>query len=194
MRHGGENMKNAMLALLVLIGMSAIVVYAGPNELKDEGVGTYTDPSVANQISNFTINRQMVSCGVGTISGGPFFSGPFAMLMYAKDISLYHANHLTKVIRATGRMRSITHIGGAQAEDTEHDFIAIALDNGSTGDHFEVHFRTCLWNGPAPGPGACPPSPMCTPSSEVPDGCRFGGTLVTDSSGMTQMGEITVGP
>jgi len=75
-------MNRALLASLTVVGMCAIVVYAGPNELKDEGVGTYSDSSVVNQVSNFTINRQMISCGVGTVSGGGIgFSGPFAMLM-----------------------------------------------------------------------------------------------------------------
>src|SRR5438105_1819472 len=35
---------------------------AAQDGLADEGVGIYTDPSVANQISGFTINRCMVSC------------------------------------------------------------------------------------------------------------------------------------
>src|SRR6059036_1203789 len=112
--------RNLCLGALLLAGISAV----GPNDIRDEGVGTYSDPSVANQISNFTINRQMVSCGVGTVALstlGPKFTGPFAMLMYAKDISHYHADHLTKVITASGRMRSITHVGGMVMEDVEHD-------------------------------------------------------------------------
>jgi hypothetical protein len=178
-------MKGTMLVVGILITVAGVLTFAGPNDLKDEGVGTYTDPSVASQISNFSINRQMVSCGVGTITGGSTFSGPFAMLMYAKDISHYHANHLTKVIRASGRMRSITHVGGTQVEDEDHDFLAIAVDNGATGDRFDVHFKTTFWN---------PANPMCSPSTEVPGSCRFGGVLVTDSLGTTQMGDITVGP
>jgi hypothetical protein len=38
--------------------------------LSNEGVGMYSDPSVANQASSFSINRQMVSCGVGTFTLG----------------------------------------------------------------------------------------------------------------------------
>jgi hypothetical protein len=179
-------MKRALLALVVLLGVCAVVVYAGPNDLKDEGVGTYTDSSVASQISNFTINRQMVSCGVGTVGlTPPGFSGPFAMLMYAKDITQYHANHLTKIIRASGRMRSITHVAGALVEDEDHDFLAIAKDNGATGDRFDIHFSTTFWN---------PGNPLCTPSTEVPGKCRFGGMLVTDLTGGNQMGDVTVGP
>jgi hypothetical protein len=185
--------RSLYLAVLFLAGISAVPAYGGPNDIMDEGVGTYTDPSVASQISNFTINRQMVSCGVGTVTGGTSFSGPFAMLMYSKDIQFYHANHLKKTISASGRMRSITHVGGTLAEDVDHDFLAVAVDNGATGDRFDVHFRTCFWNGPAPGPGTCAPSPFCTPSSEVPDGCRFGGELVTDNSTQNQMGDVTVG-
>src|SRR5213595_2832676 len=108
-------MKRRMLATMGLIGVWGLLAYAGPNDIRDEGVGTYSDSSVANQISNFSINRQMVSCGVGTValgSTGPKFTGPFAMLMYAKDISHYNADHLTKVITASGRMRSITHVLG----------------------------------------------------------------------------------
>src|SRR5438034_5505362 len=108
--------------IIMSLAALPLLLLAGSNDLSDEGVGTYTDPSVANQISNFTINRQMVSCGVGTVAFTPQFSGPFAMLMYAKDISHYYANHLTKTIRASGRMRSITHVGGNLVEDVEHDF------------------------------------------------------------------------
>src|SRR5438552_4269109 len=179
-------MKRRILATIALIAVCGLLGYAGPNDIRDEGVGTYSDGSVANQISNFTINRQMVSCGVGTVSGGGTgFSGPFAMLMYAKDISHYHADHLTKVITASGRMRSITHVSGTLVEDVEHEFLAIAKDNGTTGDRFDVHFSTPFWN---------PSNPMCTPSTVVPGKCRFGGVLVTDNTGANQMGDVTVGP
>jgi len=182
-----ERLKRSLcLVLLLLAGIWAVPASGGPNDIKDEGVGTYTDASVANQISNFTINRQMVSCGVGTVGVTPTsFTGPFAMLMYAKDIQFYHANHLTKIIRASGRMRSITHVSGALVEDADHDFLAVAKDNGATGDRFDVHFSTPFWN---------PTNPLCTPSTEVPGKCRFGGVLVTDNTGMNQMGDVTVGP
>jgi hypothetical protein len=176
--------RSLYLAVLFLAGISAVPAYGGPNDLKDEGVGTYSDASVGNQISNFTINRQMISCGVGTVAVPPNFSGPFAMLMYTRDISHYHANHLTKTIRASGRMRSITHVGGALAEDVDHDFLAIAVDNGATGDRFDVHFSTTFWQ---------PGNPLCTPSTEVPGKCRFGGVLLNDDSGQNQMGDVTVG-
>ena len=178
-------MKRALSIAAILVGVCAIVAYAGPNGLKDEGVGTYSDASVANQISNFTINRRMVSCGVGTFSTPPGTSGPFAMLMYATGPFRYHANHQTKIITARGRMRSITHVSGNEVEDVDHDFLAIAVDNGDTGDRFDVHFTTPFWN---------PTNPMCTPSTEVAGWCRFGGILVTDNVGPNQMGEITVGP
>jgi hypothetical protein len=84
-------MKHKVLVVSALLGVCAVLLYAGPNDLKDEGVGTYTDPSVASQISNFT-------------------------------------------------------------------------------------------------------NPLCTPSTVVPGKCRFGGVLVTDSTGMNQMGDVTVGP
>jgi hypothetical protein len=178
-------MKRALSIALAFVGVCASVGYAAPNDLKDEGVGTYSDQSVANQISNFTINRQMVSCGVGTFSTPPGTSGPFAMLMYAKSPFRYNANHQTRIITARGRMRSITHVNGNEVEDVEHDFLAIAVDNGDTGDRFDVHFTTPFWN---------PTNPSCTPSTEVIGWCRFGGVLVTDNAGLNQMGDITVGP
>jgi hypothetical protein len=176
------------LTIVILLITFATPAAAGPNDLRDEGVGTYSDPSVANQISNFTINRQMVSCGVGTMAldatGLPKFSGPFAMLMYAKDIEFYFADHLANTIRAAGRMRSITHVGGTTVEDVDHDFVAIAVDAGASKDRFDVHMRSGFWNTT---------NAMCTPSTEVPGGCRFGGELMTDTAGR-QMGDVTVGP
>jgi len=175
--------RNLCLGALLLAGISAV----GPNDIRDEGVGTYTDPSVANQISNFTINRQMVSCGVGTVANG-MLSGPFAMLMYAKDIQFYHAEHAAKTITASGRMRSITQVGGMTVEDVEHDFLAIAVDNAGTGtpDRFDVHFTTPFWS--PTGAGAA----FCTPSTVHPGWCRFGGDLIV--SGGTQLGDVSVGP
>lgn len=147
---------------------------APPSRLEDEGVGAYTDSSVANQISTFTINPVMVSCGVGTLAAGQW-SGPFAMLMYAKPGS-YAVDHRTGRIQAAGEMRSITRLAGDDVEDVEHDFIAIAVD-GPPGapDRFDVHLRTPFWNAS---------NPMCARSSEIEGGCRFGGELL--------MGEVEV--
>lgn len=158
--------------------------------LKDEGVGTYTDASVANQISNFTINRSLVSCGVGTIAPSIENSGEFAMLMYSTRIRSYKADHQTKKITATGRMRSITRINGSTVEDVEHDFIAIAVDTGADKmDRFDVHFTTPFWS--PTGAGAA----FCTPSTVHAGWCRFGGVLIRDpSSGEEQFGDIAVGP
>jgi hypothetical protein len=162
----------------IVLSLTAVplLLVAGPNDLSDEGVGTYTDASVANQISNFTINRQMVSCGVGTV-GTSGFTGPFAMLMYAKDIQSYSADQTTRTIRVTGRMRSITVVGGVTVEDVVHDFLAVAVDNQGNGkpDRFDVHFTTPFWGS----------SPMCTPSTEVQGWCRFGGELL--------LGDVVVG-
>ena len=164
--------RTVMMSLAVL----PVLLIAGSNDLSDEGVGTYTDASVANQISNFTINRQMVSCGVGTV-GATGFTGPFAMLMYAKDIRSYTADHTSGTIRVSGRMRSITVVGGVTVEDVVHDFLAIAADNKGSGkpDRFDVHFATPFWKA----------SPMCTPSTEVEGWCRFGGDLL--------LGDVSVG-
>lgn len=137
--------------------------------VKNQGVGTYTDASVANQISNFSINPRMVSCGVGTIASGSW-SGPFAMLMYAQRIGSYKVDAKTSTIQAKGVMRSITAVAGNTMEDVTHKFLAIAVDGKSTGpDRFDVHFQTPFWNTG---------NPMCSPSSIVSGGCRFGGEVL----------------
>lgn len=153
--------------------------------LKDEGVGMYTDPSVANQVSSFTINRVMVSCGVGTFNSGGAF-GPFEMLMYAVDMDHYTVErNVPRTITATGTMRSITRVGGVTVEDTNGagtnspppPFIAIAEDKDPPSkDHFAIHFTTPFWK---------PGNPMCTPSNKFPGLCMFGGDVF--------LGNITVG-
>jgi hypothetical protein len=140
------------------------------------GVGTYTDASVANQVSNFTIGRAMVSCGVGTIAAGGW-SGPFAMLMYATRVAHFESEPLSSFIRAGGTMRSITQVAGRTVEDVEHDFVAIAFGRASGArPRFDVHFVTPFWR---------PGNAMATPSEAYPGKCRFGGELL--------IGEITVG-
>jgi hypothetical protein len=139
----------------------------------------YTDPSVANQVSSFTINPQTVSCGVGTIAAGGEASGPFAMLMYATRMDTYAVDEKAGEIRATGRMRSITKMGTAVVEDTEHDFLSIAATTvahggfeqavHAGGDRFDVHFSSPFWDRY---------NPMCTPSTVLDGACRFGGELL----------------
>jgi hypothetical protein len=142
-------------------------------ELMNEGVGMYTDASVANQASTFTINPNEVSCGVGTVSANGA-AGPFEMIMYSLGTHNYTVNPLTRTITASGRMRSITRVAGVVVEDVNHDFIAVAVDNQPSrpqpnrADRFETHFATPFWNLT---------NPMCTPSPLVPGGCRFGGQL-----------------
>lgn len=136
----------------------------------------YTDASVANQASSFTIGRTLVSCGVGTVAAGAW-SGPFAMLMYSTRVAHFEFEPLSSFIRAGGRMRSITQVAGGTVEDIEHDFVAIA--HGSAGGirpRFDVHFVTPFWK---------PGNVMATPSDAYPGKCRFGGELL--------IGEITVG-
>ncbi|HEV7863843.1 MAG TPA: hypothetical protein VGR20_14120 [Acidimicrobiia bacterium] len=143
------------------------------------GVGMYTDDSVAHQVSSFTINPKMVSCGVGTLAAGGDASGPFAMLMYSTRIDTYTVDKESGEIRATGRMRSITKAGGAVVEDAEHDFLAIAASTvhhggfedavHSGGDRFDVHFSTPFWDRY---------NPMCSPSVVAAGKCRFGGELL----------------
>jgi hypothetical protein len=150
---------------------------ADPLGVKNQGVGTYTDASVANQISNFSINPRMVSCGVGTIATSGW-TGPFAMLMYAQDIRSYKVDAKASMIQAKGAMRSITAVAGNTMEDVTHKFLAIAVDGKAAGpDRFDVHFRTDFWNTA---------NPMCSPSSIVSGGCRFGGEVL--------LGGVAVGP
>src|SRR5260370_16006607 len=58
--------------------------------LKDEGVGMYTDPSVAGQDSTFTITKNLISCGVGTEAPLPApFNAGFQMLMFSISVDSY---------------------------------------------------------------------------------------------------------
>ena len=148
---------------------------APPPQVNAFGVGTYTDSSVANQISNFTINRTQVSCGVGTLATSGW-TGPFAMLMYSTRIALFEAEPLSSYIRVGGRMRSITQMLGNTVEDVEHDFVAVAHGrNGSGRPRFDVHFATPFWK---------PGNPMATRSEDYPGKCRFGGELL--------LGEVSI--
>lgn len=151
------------------------VALAGADGPIDQGVGMYTDPSVANQISSFTINRTIVSCGVGTLAFGSS-SGPFAMLMYSTRLADYQIDRVSGTISATGRMRSITRAAGTTVEDAQHDFLAVAAAHGADGPRFDVHMVTPFWN---------PSNPMGTPSTVVKGAVRFGGKLL--------MGEINAG-
>ena len=180
------------LALAAAIGPAAVVGprSLGPHpagaSLRDEeaampgtAVGMYTDDSVAHQVSSFSLNPKMVSCGVGTLAPGGDSSGPFAMLMYSTRIDTYTVDQGAGEIRATGRMRSITKMGSNVVEDAEHDFLAIAaatVPHGgfaqavhSGGDRFDVHFSTPFWDQY---------NPMCTPSTVAAGKCRFGGELL----------------
>jgi hypothetical protein len=155
------------------------------NGLENEGAGMYTDPSVAFQLSGFTINRRMVSCAVGTLAVSviPGQPGPFSMLMYSTKIDSYDV-HDHQII-ATGRMRSITRMGNQTNEDVEHPFKAVATDNrGSGPDTFVVHFSTPFWD-PAH-------NPMSSKSSLVPGWAQFGGAIATDAAGH-DTGDIAAG-
>jgi hypothetical protein len=116
---------------------------------------------------------------VGTLAAGGEASGPFAMLMYATRMDSYTVDKESGEIRAAGRMRSITKIGGSVVEDAEHDFLAVAaatVAHGgfeqavhAGGDRFDVHFQTPFWDRY---------NPMCTPSTLIAGACRFGGELL----------------
>ncbi|WP_447972735.1 hypothetical protein [Nitrospira sp. Kam-Ns4a] len=164
----------AGLVGLVWIGSA----FAGPSlGLKDEGVGMYTDASVANQVSTFTLTRALISCGVGTVNAGGDF-GPFEMLMFSLSIDSYAVKRdVPRTITATGKMRSITRVAGQIVEDTDgtglnpppHDYIAIGQDKDSPqADRFDIHVATPFWNTG---------NPLCTPSAIVAGGCRFGGAV-----------------
>lgn len=149
-----------------------------PSNFKGEGAGIYADASTAQQFSTFTINKRMVSCGVGSLGDSATGTNAiFAMMMYSTKIDSYDVDPATKTITARGRMRSITTMGPtAPAEDVEHDFVAVAVDKPGRRDRFDTHIRTPLWNTG---------SPMCSPSTIIEGGCRFGGDA--------QMGEVVVG-
>lgn len=149
-----------------------------PGNFNGEGAGMYVDASTAQQLSTFTINKRMVSCGVGTFAARELgTTGPFAMMMYSTKIDSYEVDQATKSIRAEGTMRSITKMGGfallpsnsPAAEDTEHHFIATATDRSSGGalsdDLYMLHFKTPFWNTG---------NPMCSPSNLISGGCKFG--------------------
>ena len=177
----------ALLALAVTaVGPVGAHARSAGASLRDEeaampgtGVGMYTDDSVAHQVSSFTINPKMVSCGVGTLAAGGDASGPFAMLMYSTRIDSYVVDRDSGEIRATGRMRSITKVGGALVEDAEHDFLAVAASSvrhggfeqafHQGGDRFDIHFSTPFWDQY---------NPMCSPSTVAAGKCRFGGELL----------------
>jgi hypothetical protein len=155
--------------------------------LRDEGVGMYTDPSVAGQDSTFTITKNLISCGVGTEAPAPApFNAGFQMLMFSLSVDSYNVvRSVPRTIRATGLMDSITRIGGVIVENTNgsgtnpppHQYLAIAVDNDTQPDRFDIHFKTPFWNTN---------NPACTPSTVVPGGCRFGGDVF--------LGDVVVSP
>ncbi len=180
-------MKTTATLAFAFAGLLASI-WAGPAYsqalgLKDEGVGIYTDASVASQVSTFTLNKAQVSCGVGTVNADGTF-GPFEMLMYSLSIDNYAVDRDAKTVTARGKMRSITRVSGVIVEDTDgsgtnpppHDYVAIGVD-GSSSDRFDIHFKTPFWNSS---------NPLCTPSPVFEGGCRFGGDLF--------LGNVVVSP
>src|SRR5438105_8951557 len=188
-----RTLRRLRIPLFVFLALS--VTAAGPvgahprsagASLRDEeaampgtGVGMYTADSVAHHVASITSNPKMVGCGVWTLAAGGDASGPFAMLMYSTRIDSYTVDKDAGEIRATGRMRSITKVGGAVVEDAEHDFLAIAASSvrhggfeqavHQGGDRFDVHFSTPFWDQY---------NPMCSPSTAAAGECSFGGELL----------------
>jgi len=182
---GINTMKRISVMLVTLIACSAIPSFAQTFAFTDKGAGMYTDGSVVHQASTFTLNPNQVSCGVGTIDANGAF-GPFEMEMASYTVDSYSIDRTAKTITATGHMRSTTRVAGLIIEDTNgvgnnpppHAYVAIGHDGrgGTSGllgllnppDHFDTHFKTPFWNTS---------NPMCTASTVVPGGCRFGGDL-----------------
>ncbi len=171
-------MKAFLFKSFVVICLLALTVApAHALGLKDEGAGIYSGPSVAFQMSTFTINNNTVSCGVGTVSTAGSW-GPFEMLMYSLSIDSFTVHRsVPRHIVVTGKMRSTTRVAGVIVEDTDgslggvppHDYIAIGEDRDSPqADRFTVHFVTPFWN---------PNNPFCTPSTLVEGWCQFGDSL-----------------
>jgi hypothetical protein len=178
-------------ALATIPGL-ATPAHAQTGEMVDAGVGMYGNLTTASQISTFTIDHQRVTCGVGTLALdtsmvtsmlpllGPVASslpvvggwtGPFAMLMYSLSIETFDVDRAGGMLRATGRMRSITNAAGVTIEDVEHDFLGTAHDGGDKHpDDFGVHFTTPFWKVGS--------NPMATPSTEVDGWSFFGGQLL----------------
>lgn len=168
------------LVVLSLVAMAGFAAGGAQGQSSDQssgginnqGVGMYADASTAMQMSTFTINPRMVSCGVGTLGGILGSTGPFSMLMYSTKVDSYKVDTATNTITATGTMRSITHMGGQVVEDAMHPFTAIAVNRAGV-DRYDLHFTTPFWNAG---------NPTCSRSSVEGGGCRFGGDLL--------MGEI----
>ena len=77
---GGATIKSrwtAVLALALLaVFVSVLPASAGPNDLKDEGVGQYTDASVANQVYRRLSRASNPMCTPSTVvAGGCRFGG-----------------------------------------------------------------------------------------------------------------------
>lgn len=174
-------------AVLATTSGSAGATIPGGGNLTNQGVGMYTDLSVASQMSAFTINPTSVTCAVGTL-GVAGFTGPFSMIMYSTNIDDYDIDTSARTLTATGRMRSITLTAlGLVAENVEHDFISIAVDKrGVAPDRFDVHFVTPFWN---------PDNPMATPSTVRPGWVRFGGDVArsVDLLNPISLGGVNVG-
>lgn len=169
----------AAVAAPVLTGSAA---GASADGLGDAGVGIYTDLSVVNQLSTYSIQQALVTCGVGTV-GGMGLTGPFSMVMYSVGGLSYQVDRSKRTIQASGRMRSITMMAALVNENVEHDFVAIATDyRGTMPDRFDVHFVTPFW---------APSNPMATKSEAVAGWVRFGGNTIRDLNGL-QMGGVTV--
>lgn len=169
------------------VGAEGIEIPLQTDGFQDEGAGMYTDPSVAFQLSGFSINRRMVTCAVGTLAGPvPGQLGPFSMLMYSTSITSFEVDRGTpRRLIASGTMRSITRMGNQTNEDVEHAFTAVATDNGdSEPDTFIVHFVTPFWNHD---------NPMATKSTLKDGWVQFGGAVSVDAAG-APAGDVAVTP
>ena len=143
------------------------------NENSGEGYGMHTGPTTAFQVSSFTLNPRGTTCQVGTVNALGAV-GPFEMSMFSTKDQTYTISGALKTITASGRMRSITRVGGVVVEDIIHPFIAVGKDNApgvpqpNTSDEFVMHFITPFWRVG---------NPLCTPSEKIVGGCKFGGPI-----------------
>ncbi|HEY1575390.1 MAG TPA: hypothetical protein VGG05_28965 [Pseudonocardiaceae bacterium] len=164
--------------------------------LEDGGAGFHAEMGTMQMLSAATLSPKLVTCAVGQMGlnsdmvaalqpvlgkvFGPGFTGPFAMLMFAEEVTSYDVDRSAKMITAKGTMRSITKIGGLTIDDAMTPFLAIGTDNKAKGtpDTFFLSYKTPFWNTAT--------NPLATPSQFVSGFSQFGGELI--------MGQVNVAP
>ncbi|HEX5402692.1 MAG TPA: hypothetical protein VFX16_10365 [Pseudonocardiaceae bacterium] len=162
--------------------------------MEDSGAGFHAEMGTMQMLSAATLSPKLVTCAVGQMGlnsdmvaalapvlgklFGPGFTGPFAMLMFAEEVTSYDIDRSAKTITAKGNMRSITKIAGLTIDDAMTQFLAIGTDNKAKGtpDTFFLSYKTPFWNTAT--------NPLATPSQFVSGFSQFGGELI--------MGQVNV--